>query len=508
MWRSGSSSYRLTSAATLVAFSLSCTTWKSPRLAPEQVIASNRPDHVRVLQPSGAQLELWHPRISNDSLVGRLAPADSTRLGGLPLADIKHLQVRGVSAGKTVLLIAGAGVAVLLVGAAVSDQDYFNGGSTDTTSCPLVYSWDGRQWRLDSGTFGGAIMSGLTRTDVDNLLHAATVGDTLRLRVANQARETDHLDYLTVLAVDHPPGSGVVPDGEGRLHSVVAPEAPAGAVDFRGRDVLARVSRSDGWAWESIPTDRDSSRAADIRDGIELSFRRPPDATSARLLVDASNSAWAQFMMKRFVALHGTATQAWYDSVAADPRLAQRIGGMMAREVYLSVAVKVGGRWERQGLVREGGPEISKQQIAPLDLSRVTGDTVTVRLESAPSLWLLDRVAIDYSAPGSFTSREILPSRAIDHHGRDVRGLIGAADEREYVMERGDRAELTFAVPPVQAGQARSYVLVTRGWYRIDVPATGEPQFALLERALAEPLAGSRLITGDLGRAIAALNQE
>ncbi|HEU5303720.1 MAG TPA: hypothetical protein VFU40_03665 [Gemmatimonadales bacterium] len=508
MWRSGCYSYRVASAVTLVAFSVSCTTWKSPQLAPEQVIASKRPDHVRVLQSSGAQLELWNPRISNDSLVGRLARADSTRLDGMPLADIKQLQVRAVSAGKTVLLVTGIGVAVLLVGAATSEDDYFNGGGTDTTSCPLVYSWDGHQWRLDSGTFGGAIMPALTRTDVDNLLHATAARDTLRLRVTNQARETDYLDYLAVLAVDHRPGSAVVPDGEGRLQSFVAPEAPAGAVDFGRRDAIARVTRSDGWAWESIPTGRDSSRAADVRDGIELSFRRPPAATTARLLVDASTSAWAQFMMKRFVALHGTATQAWYDSVAADRRLAQRIGAMMAREVYLSVAVKVDGRWERQGLVREGGPEISKQQIVPLDLSRVTGDTVTVRLESAPSLWLLDRVAIDYSAPESFASREILPSRAIDHDGRDVRGLIGAADEREYVMERGDRAEVTFAVPPVPPGHARSYVLVTRGWYRIDVPATGEPQFALLERALAEPVAASRLITGDLGRAIAALNRE
>jgi hypothetical protein len=75
-------------------------------------------------------------------------------------------------------------------------------------------------------------------------------------------------------------------------------------------------------------------------------------------------------------------------------------------------------------------------------------------------------------------------------------------------MERGDRAELAFAVPPIPSGRARSYVLVTRGWYRLDVPATGAPQFALLERVLGEPLAASRLITGDLGRAIAALEQE
>ena len=505
MWKSGCCSYRATSAVTLVAFSLACTSWQTQQGVPEAVVMSKRPSHVRVLQADGARLELWGPVVRTDSLIGRLEQADGARLGGTPLANIRHLQVRGVSAGKTVLLAAGVGVAALLIASAAASDDYFD-TSSDTTSCPLVYSWDGRQWRLDSGTFGGAIMSALARTDVDNLQYAAAVGDTLRLRVANQARETDYLDYLAVLAVDHRPGTAVAPDGEGRLHSLVAPESPAAAVDFRGRDVLPRVGRSDGWTWESNPADRDSSRAADVRDGIELSFRRPPGATTARLLVDASNTVWAQFMMQRFVSRHGTATQAWYDSVAADRRMALRLGWMMAREVYLGVWIEVDGRWERRGMVREAGPEVSKQQVVPLDLSGVQGDTVTVRLESAPSIWLLDRVAIDYSAPEPFTAREIAPSRAIDQSGHDVLGLIDIADEREHVMERGDRAEVGFAVPPVSAGRARSYVLVSRGWYRLDVPATAEPQFVLLERALWEPLAASRLITGDLARAVAALN--
>ena len=86
--------------------------------------------------------------------------------------------------------------------------------------------------------------------------------------------------------------------------------------------------------------------------------------------------------------------------------------------------------------------------------------------------------------------------------------LLRTADKREYVMQRGDAAELSFAVTPVQANWTRSYILVTRGWYRLDVPAEGEPQVAVLERALGEPLAASRLVTGDLTRAVAALNAE
>jgi hypothetical protein len=75
-------------------------------------------------------------------------------------------------------------------------------------------------------------------------------------------------------------------------------------------------------------------------------------------------------------------------------------------------------------------------------------------------------------------------------------------------MERGDRAELMFAVPPAPSGMVRSFLLVTRGWYRLHVAAAGTPQTTLLERLMAEPLAASRLVTGDLAAAVAALDGE
>ena len=109
MWRRGCSSFRIVSALSLVAFGLGCTTWKRPQVAPEQVITNQRPEHVRLILSNEAQLELWHPQISNDSMVGIPARMDSTRFTGIPLAEIKELQVRGVSAGKTVLLAAGLG---------------------------------------------------------------------------------------------------------------------------------------------------------------------------------------------------------------------------------------------------------------------------------------------------------------------------------------------------------------------------------------------------------------
>lgn len=100
MWRRGSS-FRLLSALMLVIFTLSCTTWKKQELAPEQVVATKKPKHVRVIRPDSTKLELWRPRITQDSLIGTVGRADSTAVSGVALTDIKRLEVEGVSAGKT-----------------------------------------------------------------------------------------------------------------------------------------------------------------------------------------------------------------------------------------------------------------------------------------------------------------------------------------------------------------------------------------------------------------------
>jgi hypothetical protein len=511
MWRRTHRSHRLVALLLVSLYSASCSfgSWKPQQEAPEQVLTAKNPDHVRVITASGTKLELWNPRISNDSVIGNLkqaAASDTAPAGGLPLTDVATIELWGTNTG---MVVAAVGLTALLVAAIVAYQssDLFSFKDGDqAASCPLVYSWDGQRWRLDSGTFGGAIMPALARTEVDNLLYLKPERDSLRLRVANELNETDYLDRLTVLAVDHDPSVAVAPDSAGALHSVGPLTAPAAARDFRGQDALARVARIDGWGWESNPGRRDSSRAAHVRDGLELRYRRPVGVRSARLVVDASNTAWAEYMMGRFVGLHGSATQGWYDSVAAHPDLAAQLGRMMNREIYLGVWVHVDGRWERRGTVIEAGPETSKRQVVPLDLAGTTGEVLRVRLESAPSLWLIDQVAIDYSPPSRLQVRELQPARAADARGSDVRPLLLAADGRELVLERGATTEVVFADPPPAPGLARSYLLASRGWYRLHVPEAGPPQTALLERVLSQPLAASRMITGDLTRAVRALN--
>jgi hypothetical protein len=505
MWSTGSPVSRWTALLALTCYLPACTGWKTQQAAPQDVVATKHPKTIRVTRSDGTQVEIASPSIEADSIIGvraGSAPRDSLRARvAIALSDISQVAVQQTDAAKTVVLAAGVGLAVILVAAAASDccgPSFGNGDSLK--SSPLVYSWDGRNWRLDSGTFAGAITEGAARTDVDNLVYAAAEGGELRLKVANELQETDYVDGIAVLAVDHESDVGIAPDAAGAVHTVGPLVSPVRATDFLGRDALDAVRSADGRSWESVVTGRDTSRAADIRDGVELVFLRPPGRNSGRLVVDGQNTAWVPAMLSEFVSMHGRATQAWYDSLDSRPAQLRQLATMMAREGSLTVSLRTADGWARQGYVLAPGPELSKRQIQPLDLSSVVGDTVRLRLESAPSFWLLDLVAMDFSPERSMQVDTLRPERPVDLAGRDVLPLISTVDGRYWRIETGDAAELRFPAPDVPAGVARSYLVESTGWYRIRAPAVGEPNVALLGRLLNEPGAASQYSVDRMNR--------
>lgn len=65
---------------------------------------------MRVTTTTAGSLELQNVHIANDSLFGRVS--NSAPKVGVPLSTIETVQLRGVSTGKTVGLVAGIGAAV------------------------------------------------------------------------------------------------------------------------------------------------------------------------------------------------------------------------------------------------------------------------------------------------------------------------------------------------------------------------------------------------------------
>ena len=204
-----------------------------------------------------------------------------------------------------------------------------------------------------------------------------------------------------------------------------------------------------------------------------------------------------------FIAAHGRETDAWYAAMNADPIASRKLAAVFAREAFLSVSVKTDRGWESRGIVWEAGPEISKRQAMRLDLAGVAGETVRVRLESVPLFWHLDQVAIDFSTQAAPKAITVEPQQVtLEADGSDLLAVMADVDGAELVLETGDAAELSFQVPPLAAGQSRSYLIATTGWYRIHTRSSQAPPRPELAWIGMEPGAVSRLAVARLNEAL------
>jgi hypothetical protein len=250
---------------------------------------------------------------------------------------------------------------------------------------------------------------------------------------------------------------------------------------------LGELTSSDGRTWESALTPRDTSNVAELRDGVEVVFKRPPGVSEARLLVDGHNTEWAAALVYAYVQLHGDDTPAWYAAMNEGGDRARATGETFARAGFLQADLKTRDGWSHRGLLWEAGPEITKRQVLPLDLSDVDGDEIRIRLESIPSFWRIDRVAMDFGPSPEFSVTQISPRVAISASGVDVSAALRSVDGEEFVMSQGEFALLELDVPPVPDGLERSYLLQTHGWYQIDATTSGPAATDLLRRIESSP---------------------
>jgi hypothetical protein len=141
-----------------------------------------------------------------------------------------------------------------------------------------------------------------------------------------------------------------------------------------------------------------------------------------------------------------------------------------------------------------GGPFVSDERVATLDLSGVTGGELRIRLRPPAGFWAFNSFAVDYGADGPLQLTRVPLESARDEDGHDLLPELASADDRYYEMRTlGERAFVAFPVPPRRAGQDRDIFLHSRGYYRMHVAQDGEPNHVAFDRVLQAPGAGAWL---------------
>jgi tetratricopeptide (TPR) repeat protein len=126
------------------------------------------------------------------------------------------------------------------------------------SSCPVLFTWDGKQYKFISDVIGAAVVghwvspTATNRNDPGEWIKVP--GDDLQplhgllsVRFGEPMEEVNYIDQLRLVAVDHPANISVYPDEKflseppfatGKTVAVSAPHPPAGAWDNEGDNVL------------------------------------------------------------------------------------------------------------------------------------------------------------------------------------------------------------------------------------------------------------------------------
>lgn len=452
---------------------------------------------IRVTTLAAERHDLTDVHVFTDALEG-VTRADSVRVR-IPLDSVDFVESGSGSRVLPILTAIAATVTTVAIIRAMGKSDVAPPPTQIFNSCPFIYSFDGREYRLDSETFAGAITRGLQRTDLDNLDHLRAVDGEYRLRLTNERPETQYTDELTLRVIDHPVGTRVYPDVGAEPHVMRDARSPRSARGLRGADALGDVVASDGQWWTGDPVETiDMEDAASFRDGLELVFPRPAGARGL-LAVRARNSELAPYALQTFLGLFGDGLVDWYRSVDGDPALQAKLRAWVMREGTLHVSVWIDGGWRLQDMLLDVGPHLAKTQVARLDLSAVEGDEVRVRLEGARGLWALDEVSLGAEEQAELAVRDLAPVAAVDPEGRELGPRLARVDDVYLTTLLGHVLELTFAAPPPPApGFERTVLARTTGFYHIYVDQTGSPRPDIADRMLEEPLFGNRYVLGRL----------
>jgi len=433
------------------------------------------------------------------------------------VSEVDLVWIRKVNKGATVLVNVGLVVAVaavvgtVLAAAMLSETTDTMARSVEGESCPFIYSFDGEDFHLDGEPYGGSICEGLKRTEWSGLDHLQGGNGQYRLFLTNELEETEHIDELKLVVVDHPQNTEVVPDMSGNIHTISRPLPPLRACDQDGRDILPLVSKKDQVFWLTRTEDKDPKKDSDLKDELIFEFPKPQGAKQVKLVANAWTSQWGTLMGKKFLELYGRQLPDFYSSVNSFGRAFSKLMNWYStEELYLlKVRVETDSGWKTKGIIYGSGAYVSKDKASVLDIADVPGETLKIKLTPAATFWLLDSLAVDYTTDLALNPVELSPIKAVDRLCRDVRDVLALQDGRCYVMpNEGDAAEMTFLVPPQNPAMARSVILKASGYYDVRVEASGEPQLDLIRRLEDEPGFAARYALRELRRVQRAVKEK
>ncbi len=386
----------------------------------------------------------------------------------IPAANIAKAEIYSIDSGRTIGVVAGAAAGAFWTTIIIV-------WITKGLSCPFVYSEDGADIQFEGEIYSGATAVPIERNDYLKLKALSPVDDLYRIRITNEVKEIQRTNLAELQVYDHPREVEILVDKYGVAHSVRNIMQPVTATDTYGRSLLPALSACDNARYFSEIRNDNL-----LLDTISLSFDRPHNSTSAKLVISAKNTMWLDYMFGRLSDMFGNRYDEWVKiRNKRSPEYLKQWS--LDQGIPLAVYLETASGLEFVDYYNVPGPAKDKKDILSIDLSRVTGDRVNIRLVSGVLFWDFDYAGMDFSEEVNVTCTTVPVENAVDETGKEISSLLLHDDDKYLVQpEINNEARLSFMVPPPVPGTERSVFLHSKGNYQPLRDAGGKPDMDLL----------------------------
>ena len=398
------------------------------------------------------------------------------------LDDILYARIEKFDAvNTTIAVIVGVGI-ITLVAVAISSKPE---PQPKQESCPFVYSYDGEKYIFDAEPFGGAITKGLERLDYSRLEYLKEVDGKYKLKVSNEIDETQFVNGMSLLVVDHPSNTDAIVNNDDKIFITKNLQNIISATDENGKDISKFIENEDNIMWLTKMPVHFNNMNGKTRNQLTFAFKKPSGVDSVNLIINAGTSFWGSNMIREMLALYGNELDKWYRKIDEHGNDYMMIMSFLQREeLYaLKLYLKEKNGWVEKSLIGGGGPFISERRILPLDIRNVEGDMLFFRVNPPVGFWTFDYLALDYNENFNSKTTEVQASIAEDYLGNNIIADINQNDDKYYSMPKtGDYFNIEFDAPIKQQGMERTVFLKSTGYYKIHLPESDAPNFQELDK--------------------------
>ncbi|MFA6571615.1 MAG: hypothetical protein WCT77_10320 [Bacteroidota bacterium] len=412
--------------------------------------------------------------------------------GHIPLLKISHITSQEVSIIKSVLTF---GILAFLTSSVVDALDHNPGYKVTSSkgyyspntngSCPFLYSYNGKEFVLESETYAGAVFKQAERFNYDILRHIQPVNGQFILKLANKKNEMHLTNEISLFAVGCKDNFKILTDDSGNFHTIQTHVKPLSALDFNSSNVIELVNQQDNNYWMSKTENIDFSDSNNYKDGIILEFPLKENSKSCKIIINGKNTMLAEFTFDIIHKLKGEEVYPWYSKLEKDSIERKRFQKFMKEQGRLHIFVFQNSEWVEQSALFDIGPTIARERVGVLDLSNIEGKFLKIKLQSSTDLWKIDNVYLDYSEDLPVKIEKLNLVSAIQSDGKEVTALLKEDDTQYYIAMPNEELKLYFE----NKTDLKNNIIIakTKGYYYKLSDENGKEQVFLINNIFDNP---------------------